>query len=123
MKNKKEFAITAIVTVVLVLITAFSVSGTVIGQNKGDDRAREQYLRMAEQEYVQEIRNLLEEKGYCSSGVTMNRVIEEDGTREYTVTIHHRRIESLSDEQKNALVAECQSIGSVSYTHLRAHET
>lgn len=111
MKNKKELAITAIVTVVLVLITAFSVSGTVIGQNKGDDRARKQYLRVAEQEYVQEIRNLLEEKGYCSSGVTMNRVIEEDGTREYTVTIHHRRIESLSDEQKNALIAECQSIG------------
>lgn len=111
MKNMKEFTITAIITIVLALVIAFCISGTVIGQNKGDARAEEQYYRVAEQEYMQEIRNLLEEKGYCNSGVTMNRVIEEDGTREYIVTIHHRRIENLSDEQKNALVTECQSIG------------
>lgn len=110
MKNMKEFTITTIITVLLVLIIAFCISGTVIGQNKGDARAEEQYYQAAEQAYIKEIRNLLEEKGYSNSGVTMNRVIEEDGTREYTVTIHHRRISCLSDEQKNALVTECQSI-------------
>lgn len=110
MKNMKEFTITTIITVLLVLIIAFCISGTVIGQNKGDARAEEQYYQAAELAYIKEIRNLLEEKGYSNSGVTMNRVIEEDGTREYTVTIHHRRISCLSDEQKNALVTECQSI-------------
>ncbi len=110
MKSMKEFMISTIITIVLALVIAFGISGTVIGQSKGCDRDRERYYRTAEQEYVQEIRNLLEEKGYCNSGITMNRVIEEDGTREYTITIHHRRIDRLCDEQKDALIAECQSI-------------
>lgn len=110
MKNMKEFTITAIITVLLVLIIAFCISGTAIGQNRSDAGAEEQYCQAAEQEYIQEIRNLLKEKGYSNSGITMNRVIEEDGTREYMVFIHHRRISRLSEEEKNALVRECQSI-------------
>lgn len=110
MKNMKEFTITTIITVLLVLIIAFCISSTVIGQNKSDARAEEQYYHTAEQKYIQEIRDLLKEKGYSNSGITMNRVIEEDGTREYTVLIHHRRISRLSNEEKNALVRECQSI-------------
>lgn len=110
MKNMKEFSITAIITVLLVLIIAFCISGTVIGQNRSNAGAEEQYYRVAEREYVQEVRKLLEEKGYCNCGITMNRVIEENGTRRYTVTIHHRRIENLNDEQRNALALECQAI-------------
>lgn len=110
MKGIKGFTITAIFTVMLVLVTAFCVSGTVNGKGKQDARAREQYYHAAEQEYVQEIRNFLEERGYCNSGVTMNSVIWEDGSREYTVLIHHRRIEKLSDEQRETLITECRSI-------------
>lgn len=111
MKSRKEFAITTIITVALVLIIAFCISETVIGQDKGDAKAKEQYYQTAEREYVQEIRRLLKEEGFSNSGVTMNRVIEADGTREYTVTIHHRRIEGLSDEQKKGLLSECQELG------------
>ncbi|MDE7404890.1 MAG: hypothetical protein K2M81_07280, partial [Lachnospiraceae bacterium] len=61
-------------------------------------------------EYVKKIRKLLTERGYCNSGVTMNRVVQEDGSRQYTVTIHHRRIMQLNEEQQKELLDECRMI-------------
>lgn len=110
MKNRKEFTVTAMITVMLVLVTAFCISGTVMGQSKGNRRAEGQYYHAAEQTYVQEIRKLLEERGYSNSGVTMNRVTKEDGSRQYTVTIYHRRINKLSDARQRELLAECRSV-------------
>lgn len=110
MRNLKEITITSIITVILVLIIAFCISGTVLSQNKGASRVEEQYYHAMEQEYVQGIRGLLEEKGYRNSGVTMTRVTEEDGTREYTVTIYHRRIMKLSREQQKELIEECRMV-------------
>ena len=110
MKNLREITITAFITVILILIIAFCICGTVFGRDKGASWVKAGYYQSMEQEYVQEIRSLLEEKGYCNSGVTMNRVIEEDGTRQYTVTIHHRRIAALNHDQQEQLIEECRSI-------------
>lgn len=110
MKSRRKFITTAIITVALVLMIVFCISETVIGQGQRDVKAKEQYYRDMEQEYVREIRRLLEDEGYSNSGVTMNRVIEEDGIREYTVTIYHKRIQKLTDEQKIKLLAECRFV-------------
>lgn len=110
MKNLRKLTITTILTIILILIMAFCITGTAFCQNKGAGQAKEQYYRAMEREYVQEIRSLLEEKGYCNSGVTMNRVIDEDGARQYTVTIHHRRITKLSPGQQEELIEECGRI-------------
>ena len=110
MKNLKEITITTVVTMLLILIIAFCICGTAFGQNRGRNQAQERYYRAMEQEYVKEIRKLLTERGYCNSGVTMNRVVQEDGSRQYTVTIHHRRITRLDEEQQNELLDECRMI-------------
>lgn len=111
MRKLKEITITTVVTAALIFIIAFCICSTVFGQSGEQNQMEERYYRALEQEYVQKIRNLLEEKGYCNSGVTMNYVVQEDGSRQYTVTIHHRRIKALDKEGQRELLEECRAIG------------
>ncbi|MDD6492318.1 MAG: hypothetical protein PUG54_08885 [Firmicutes bacterium] len=110
MKAMRKFTGTTVITIMLVFIIAFCISGTVYSQNQGESRAKAQYYRAIEKEYVSTLRSLLEAEGYHNSGITMNYVTEESGPREYTVIIHHKGIGSLSDEEKDALISQCQRI-------------
>ena len=110
MKNVKKFTAITLFTILLVFIAAFCISGTVHSRNKDRSIMEEQYYYAARQEYIQAVRDFLEEKGYGNSGVTMNYVISEDGALEYTVTIHHRKIDKLDEEGKNLLAKECKAL-------------
>ena len=59
---------------------------------------------------MSEIRNLLEERGYRNSGVTMSRVRLEDGSNQYIVTIYHRRIMNLALDEQEELLDACRMI-------------
>lgn len=110
MKTAKQISFMIFTTVLLILIIAFCISGTVISQNKHGSREEAQYFNAIEQEYTEAVRKLLSEKGCENSGITMTRVTDTDGSREYTVTIHHRRLKSLSEEKKQELLSECNNL-------------
>lgn len=97
-------------TVLLVLISAFAVSGTVLSQSYNSTREQKEYYKALEHEYIDSMRDFLEDQGYVNSGITMNRIIEEDGSMVYTVTIHHRRILALEPAQRNELALNCGEI-------------
>ena len=65
-----------------------------------------------------------DENGYRNSGVTLTYALEEDGSPDYTFTIHHKKINSMSETERGALSAElaraCNAVGnySVSYEYL-----
>lgn len=110
MKDLKKMAVTASVTAVLIFVIAFCICGTAAGQTREGNREEEQYYSILEQTYVSQIRDLLEERGYRNSGVTMNRVRLEDGSRQYTVTIYHRRIMNLTLDEQEELLDACRMI-------------
>lgn len=110
MKNEKKNTTAGIMTALLALTTAFSILGVVHSRNKESSTDMEQYYYAARQEYMQEIRDYLEEKGYADSGITMNYVTDGDGNVEYTVTIHHRKIDKLDEEEKTHLAEECKGL-------------
>lgn len=110
MKRINKMIRTTIFTALLILIAAFGISGTVLSQKDGMSKEMQEYYRTVEQEYVKELRTYLTQQGYSDSGVTMNRIINEDGSRDYIVTIHHRRIAGLEDTEKEALLASCKEI-------------
>ena len=56
-----------------------------------------------EREYLSDIKQLLEERGYCKSGITIRWESDVGGIRTYTVTIHHRKIDTLSNREKEEL--------------------
>ena len=92
-----------LITVALILVTVFCTTGTVMGMGKNAARVDEKYYRQMEKEYVEWVRSYLQEEGYGNSGVTLTKVLYEDGSREYTLNVHHKRIDKLSESEQSAL--------------------
>lgn len=110
MRILKSLPFTVIFSIALILVIAFCITGTVNSQSSHTSRIEEKYYREMEASYVKEIRALLEDEGYENCGITMTYIIDESGTRTYTVTIHHGLIDKLSREKKQDLLAECGEI-------------
>lgn len=100
-KKNTSFAILVILSVLVIL---FCAKETVIGQNKADSRREKQYYAVMEEEYRNNMRQMLADKGYSNSGVNVRWAVDEDGARCYTVIIHHRKIDRLDEKEKEALL-------------------
>lgn len=109
MKERRSTVAFMAVTVCLVLITAFCITGTVIGQRKLEGYEQDVLYRAQENCMVQEVRDYLEKEGYKNSGVMLTRVLEADGSREYTLTVHHGKIDALTDEDREKLQKELEN--------------
>ncbi len=109
MKERRSTIAFMAVTVCLVLITAFCITGTVIGQRKLEGYEQDVLYRTQENCMVQEVRDYLDKGGYKNSGVMLTRVLEADGSREYTLTVHHGKIDALTDEGREKLQKELES--------------
>lgn len=107
MKNKRNKWSTALI-LLLTIISIFCTTQTVLSREA--DAAvmeRERYFDTLEKDYVENVRTLLKEKGYSDSGVMMTAVISADSeAREYTISIHNKRFERLSEGRKEALLSE-----------------
>ena len=103
----KKKSISFIILVILsVLIIVFCTTETVMSQSRSDDRRRKQYYTKMEEAYYTDISALLDEKGYSNSGITIRWVSDDGESRDYTVMIHHRGIDVLSEKEKEALAQE-----------------
>lgn len=92
-----------IVSVLLVLIIILGVKGTVMSKENSEHAGRNHYYTVLEKEYREKTQILLEEEGYRNCGINLTWVSYEDGNREYTLLLHHRKLERMSDEEKTAL--------------------
>lgn len=110
MERRAGMAGLVAVTILLVLIAAFFCVETVMSRTDIDARELEEYYLAKEQELTREIRELLEEKGFENSGVMVTRVVEVDGSRRYTVTVHHGSIDDMCDEEREKLLEELEEI-------------
>lgn len=104
---KKRFGI---ITVLLVLVIIFCVKGTVMSKENNERAKQNHYYAALEQDYLEKTRQILYEKGYKNCGINLTRVTYEDGRREYTVLLHHRRLDGLSDEEKLDLESKLSQI-------------
>ncbi|MBO5055118.1 MAG: hypothetical protein J6C64_02025 [Lachnospiraceae bacterium] len=110
MRILKSLTFTIIISAMLILVTAFCISGTVQSQSRYAAEAEEKYYKEMEEIYAGEIRAFLEEAGYRNSGIMMTRIIDEEGERSYTVTIHHDKLDKLSGAEKKELLDACSRI-------------
>lgn len=102
MKRTGSFGFEA-ATILFILIAALSMTGTVMSRTSCSNAELEGYYRELEETLTEDTRSYLEEQGFCNSGIMVNRVVEADGRREYTVTVHHREIDRMSEEERVAL--------------------
>ncbi len=97
------------VTALLVCVIAFCIAGTVKGQESGSNAEWEAYYREVEGRLLNDMKVYLSQEGFHNCGVTLNRIVDADGNREYTFTIHHSRIDKMSDAERHNLVEELSS--------------
>ena len=91
------------VTVLFVMISACCIGQTVSGKEDGEAKEQEAFYREQENKLLADTRAFLNQEGYYNSGVTLTRVVDSDGSREYTITIHHSRIDRMDDFEKQEL--------------------
>lgn len=96
----KKAGIFTAVTVMLILVSAFCITGTVMSHNNKDLEIQEKYYSLAEQQYVDAVRQYMAAQGFRNSGVMLTRVVDTDGTRTYTLTVCHKRLAGLTEVQK-----------------------
>ena len=90
----------------LTLITVFCSAGTVMSRSDLSMAELEGYYREQEKELVRQTRDFLDDSGYVNSGVMLTRVVDSDGMREYTITVHHGKIDKLCEEDQIVLMSE-----------------
>lgn len=96
---------------VMLVFTLFSlVTMRVKGQGEVDFAADRERYEQLEDSYTERLKDMLENKGYRNAGITMTKIYQPDGSREYTVQIHHKRINQLSDGEKILLLNELAAI-------------
>ena len=119
--NLQKSILFMITTLLLILISVFCITGTVISQTDIGASEMENFYREQEKLLLGETKDRLEELGYANSGVTLTRVVDDAGNREYTFTIHHKKIDKLSGEEQSALadklVCDTSALENCSFYH------
>ena len=102
----KKMAVLLVVVFSLVLAIGMSAKAAVL---KGDGSAfsTKQYVDM-EEEYVKEARMILLEKGCKNAGITLTYIADAEGNREYTVTLHHAKLDKMKDGERALLTSRLQ---------------
>ena len=112
----------ATATIALVAVIAFSIAGTVISQTDIGEQEQEAYYRAQEKELLEETKAYLTELGYKNSGVTLTRVVDASGRREYTFTIHHGKIDRMSEVEREELAKDLGKRASIDENCIFFHE-
>ena len=71
----------------------------------------EKERQLLEHEYLEEVRQILLEKGCKNAGVTLTYKTDMDGNRQYTVHIHHKKINKMKEQELALLFARIQEKG------------
>ena len=112
----KKTNITAIIggilitSLVICIIIAAVPAVCRAGEVRNEQMEGEAFREMAD-EYKSSLRNYLEEEGYENAGITLTYVSLKEGGRTYTALIHHRRLASLSDTEKDGFSKGLEKLG------------
>lgn len=94
-----------ILTVMLVLVIVFCIKGTVMGGAKEQGGRNNHYYASLEQEYREKLRDVLDSQGLKNCGVNIRWVADGAESREYTVSLNHQRLGSMTREEIDHLQA------------------
>ena len=99
-----------LMTIALIVLTFTMMTISVNATKDKRLQHKNEYYEQIEDEYVKVLRNTLADKGYSNAGITMTKIFYENGRREYTVKLHHKRMERLDADEQQILLAELSEI-------------
>ena len=95
------------------LLVLFIFSMMTITVNATDDKRLQHvdsYYEEIEDDYIKLLRDELTNKGYRNAGITMTKIFYENGEREYTVKLHHKRMDNLSKTEREELLEHLSEV-------------
>ena len=97
-----------LLTVVLVL--AFTISMTAKAASFKEDRREvsDKQYRVMEEEFLSAARMILLEKGCKNAGITLTYIMDVQGNRTYTMTMHHVRLDNMETKEMALLESRLQ---------------
>ena len=98
-----------IVTAALVIILAGSNSGVAFGKPRHNVSTDSREYLQLEEIYVDQVRELLEQEGIGSAGVTLTYERDRDGSRHYTLLVHHHRLAGFEQKALSRLTEEIEA--------------
>lgn len=110
-KSWTDVILWGLVTIVLAMVTAIGIAGSIKSQAADTWKAQEAYYEQLERDYISRVRQFLDEQGYRSSGVTLNRVVDCDGQRSYKVLVHHGALGRLEEEAQAQVLEQIEDMG------------
>ena len=102
----KKMGVLLTVVFVLVLGIGMSAKAAVLREDNNGISAK-QYAAM-EEAYVKEAGMILLEKGCKNAGITLTYITDAEGNREYTITMHHARLEKMEVRELALLTSRLQ---------------
>ena len=60
--------------------------------------------------YMKQVKSHLEKAGYRNSGVSLTRVVDEDGNRSYEMVLHHKNMYKLSEAEQEIMLEEIEQM-------------
>ncbi len=90
------------------LIIGFTLS--VHGTSNIAESQRNEYLKARGEEYKEIIRDYLDEEGYNNAGLMLTYVTESDGSRTYFVSVHHKRLDALTEAEADEFKKDIASL-------------
>lgn len=92
-------------------VLAFCVAVTACRWNEvRKAQEKERYYQQKEEELKKTVREYLNDNGYPNSGIMLTRIVCEDGSRRYTLTVHHDRIDGMGEDKRRELSQELESL-------------
>ena len=108
MYNKSYITVTLILLVTFFLAAGIRANGR---SNRIPDITGE-YYRQIENEYLADVRQILTENGFSNAGLSLTKQVNEDGGLDYTLSVHHRRIDKM-DETKRAELTDMLTVNDI----------
>lgn len=100
------------VTIVMIMVLGIGMTVKAASTQEEMKISKEQY-QMMEKEYLEEVRDILLEKGCKNAGVTLTYVTDAKEHRNYVITVHHARLEDMEVQEIALLEARMQEIAEV----------
>lgn len=98
-------------TILLVLCLWIFLSEPVMSQDEECVTVDEEAFQVLEGEYLKAVKQYLDVQGFRNSGVSLNRIVDEQGCRSYYITLHHRYLNKLTTEEQEVLIDTIENMG------------
>ena len=110
MKDIKNVALKGIAciagTIFLGILLTLTISIRSYSREKQERAEVEGYYQSMEKQMVKDVRDYLEQKGFRNSGVMLTKTVNNEGDREYLLTVHHYKIDRMSHEEQELIKKE-----------------